>query len=579
MSEADQQRDRRRLRRARRPVRARRRDDPPDRRLPQRCAFGARGLQAGRAARAGRPRDAATRDRRDAPGEDRGAGHDRRDPGAGEAAREVPARPGGDDQAARASGPSAPGGCTRSSGSTRSRACARRLRQAGSASSRASAPRPSRRCSRRWTPYAQAGPAQRIVLSRALAVGEELLAEIRALPVDRPGRARRLGAAHGRERQGPRHRRHGDRSRRAGRGGGGAAAGRGGLDARAPTPSGSAPTAPSTSTCGSSSRTSSATCCSTSPAPSSTTWRCATSRCAAGCTSPNTGCSTTAPATPTAAPTEAEVYALLGMEYIPPELREDRGELEAALKGDAPRSRHRRRPQGRSALSHDGLRRHRLDRGDGRRRRSRPDTSTSAITDHSASMGFGADVSDDQLQRADRARSGDRRDAARVHAAGRLGGQHPARRLARLPRRAAGRARLGRGQRSHLVPDAQGGDDRRASCARSSIPYVDCIGHLSGRKILQRRARTSSTSTRVLEAVGAHRHDVRDQRQPRPPRPQRGACARRRGGRHPDRDQLRRPPHGRLRGGALRRRDRAAGLAQRRPRSRILGRGARWRRF
>ena len=44
--------------------------------------------------------------------------------------------------------------------------------------------------------YAQAGPAQRIVLSRALAVGEELLAEIRALPVtqqaDLAGSARRM---------------------------------------------------------------------------------------------------------------------------------------------------------------------------------------------------------------------------------------------------------------------------------------------------------------------------------------------------------------------------------------------------
>lgn len=35
--------------------------------------------------------------------------------------------------------------------------------------------------------------------------------------------------------------------------------------------------------------------------------------------------------------TEADVYRLLGMEYIPPELRENHGEIEAALKGEIPR--------------------------------------------------------------------------------------------------------------------------------------------------------------------------------------------------------------------------------------------------
>src|SRR5205085_5521571 len=35
--------------------------------------------------------------------------------------------------------------------------------------------------------------------------------------------------------------------------------------------------------------------------------------------------------------TEAEVYELLGLEYIEPELRENRGELEAAANGGLPR--------------------------------------------------------------------------------------------------------------------------------------------------------------------------------------------------------------------------------------------------
>ena len=36
--------------------------------------------------------------------------------------------------------------------------------------------------------------------------------------------------------------------------------------------------------------------------------------------------------------TEHEVYALLGLEYIEPELRENRGELEAAAGGHAART-------------------------------------------------------------------------------------------------------------------------------------------------------------------------------------------------------------------------------------------------
>jgi len=34
--------------------------------------------------------------------------------------------------------------------------------------------------------------------------------------------------------------------------------------------------------------------------------------------------------------TEEEVYASIGLPFIPPELREDRGEIEAALQGKLP---------------------------------------------------------------------------------------------------------------------------------------------------------------------------------------------------------------------------------------------------
>src|SRR5207237_919907 len=60
--------------------------------------------------------------------------------------------------------------------------------------------------------------------------------------------------------------------------------------------SGCGPTLLFKSTFGSWRPISSAICCSTSPAPSSTTWRCATWRCARDFTSPSTACSTTPPA-------------------------------------------------------------------------------------------------------------------------------------------------------------------------------------------------------------------------------------------------------------------------------------------
>jgi DNA polymerase (family X) len=96
-------------------------------------------------------------------------------------------------------------------------------------------------------------------------------------------------------------------------------------------------------------------------------------------------------------PTEEEVYRLLGLEYIEPELRENRGELEAAATGTLPK-----------LLTLDDL------RGDLHCHTTASDGTASieemaeaarhagyeylAITDHSASMGFGNDVSPDRLR-------------------------------------------------------------------------------------------------------------------------------------------------------------------------------------
>ena len=95
--------------------------------------------------------------------------------------------------------------------------------------------------------------------------------------------------------------------------------------------------------------------------------------------------------------TEAEVYALLGLEYIEPELRENRGELEAAANGHAARADRARRPAGDlhchttasdGTASIEEMALAARDAG----------YEYLAITDHSASFGFGDDLSPDRLR-------------------------------------------------------------------------------------------------------------------------------------------------------------------------------------
>ncbi len=182
--------------------------------------------------------------------------------------------------------------------------------------------------------------------------------------------------------------------------------------------------------------------------------------------------------------TEAEVYALAGMAYIEPELREGRGELEAALGGTLPRlvtaadlkgdlHCHTRASDGTASV--EEMARAARDAG----------YEYLAITDHSATMGFGADVSADEL----------RHQIERVRAID-----------ATLPG-----FRLLIGSEVNILPDgsldypdellssldwvlASVHTSFRMSRARMTgrllaaieHPHVDCIGHLSGRKILQR---------------------------------------------------------------------------------------------
>ena len=96
--------------------------------------------------------------------------------------------------------------------------------------------------------------------------------------------------------------------------------------------------------------------------------------------------------------TEGEVYDLLGLSYVPPELRENRGELEAARDGGLPDlvqvdslrgdlHCHTIASDGRTTV--EGMAEAALQRG----------YEFLAITDHSATHGFGNDVQPDELLR------------------------------------------------------------------------------------------------------------------------------------------------------------------------------------
>jgi DNA polymerase (family 10) len=194
--------------------------------------------------------------------------------------------------------------------------------------------------------------------------------------------------------------------------------------------------------------------------------------------------------------TEREVYALLGLEYIEPELRENRGELEAAAAGTLPK-----------LVELGDL------RGDLHSHTTASDGTASieemalaardfgyeylAITDHSASFGFGDEVSPDRL----------REQIARIRAT-RIDGiellagsevnilpdgslDYPDELLAELDWVVAS-------VHSSFRMSADVMTDRIVRAIEH--PLVDAIGHLSGRK-LERRAPYSFDLERVLDAA------------------------------------------------------------------------------
>ena len=74
---------------------------------------------------------------------------------------------------------------------------------------------------------------------------------------------------------------------------------------------------------------------------------------------------------------EEDIYAALGLDWIPPELREMRGEIDAAAGARAAPPDRPRRPARRSPHAHHRDRRQGRHRGRWRRRRARPGSSTS----------------------------------------------------------------------------------------------------------------------------------------------------------------------------------------------------------
>jgi DNA polymerase (family 10) len=194
--------------------------------------------------------------------------------------------------------------------------------------------------------------------------------------------------------------------------------------------------------------------------------------------------------------TEAEVYGLVGMQYIEPELRENRGELEAALKGGLP-----------ALVTVADL------KGDLHCHTVASDGTASveqmaraaraagyeylAITDHSASMGFGAEVTDEQLRRQmELVRSTEIEglelligSEVNILPDGSL--DYPDELLAQLDWVIASVHTSFRMPRAEMT---------RRIVRAIEHPDVDCIGHLSGRKI-ERRAPYEFDFDAVLDAA------------------------------------------------------------------------------
>jgi DNA polymerase (family 10) len=190
------------------------------------------------------------------------------------------------------------------------------------------------------------------------------------------------------------------------------------------------------------------------------------------------------------------VYALLGLEYIEPELREDRGELEAAAAGTLPNlieaadlrgdlHCHTTASDGTASIEEMALAARDFGYG------------YLAITDHSASFGFGAEVSPERLlEQIGRIRAID------VEGMELLAGSE----VNILPDGSLDYSDELLAQLDWVIASVHSSFRMSADAMTDRIvraiehPLVDAIGHLSGRK-LDRRRPYSFDLERVIEAA------------------------------------------------------------------------------
>ncbi len=219
--------------------------------------------------------------------------------------------------------------------------------------------------------------------------------------------------------------------------------------------------------------------------------------------------------------TEAELFEALGLAEIPPELREDAGEIEAAEKGRLPQLIDRADLKGTfhchtewsdGAATLAEMAQAARDRG----------LHYLGIADHSRSAGYAGGLSIERV-RAPMGRDRCLEQVVRLEVP-RLQGdrvRYPAGRLARLPRRGARRVRLRGGQRPlEFRPDARA-DDRSIGARR-----VQSAGHDDrppDRAVVAGARRLRRGSRRGDRRRGQGRNDDRDQRQSPSPRPRRRA--------------------------------------------------------
>jgi DNA polymerase (family 10) len=194
--------------------------------------------------------------------------------------------------------------------------------------------------------------------------------------------------------------------------------------------------------------------------------------------------------------TEQEVYRLLGLDYIEPELRENRGELEAAALGELP-----------ELIERENL------RGDLHCHTTASDGTATveemaaaardagyeylAITDHSASFGFGDDLSPDRLRaHIEHIRS------VSIEGIELLAGSE----VNILPDGGLDYSDDILGELDWVVASVHSSFRMRSAEMTERIvraiehPLVDAIGHLSGRKI-ERRRPYEFDAERVIEAA------------------------------------------------------------------------------